>query len=166
MKYKTGQIILGFKNHPECTQFDVSDNGAIMLIFLNEPTENEKKQFSEKKSFEIRFVEINNVIMISTKIGDFNWMDAPYNSHLSKNLTKFKTSNNETFMLTLMLIDSSTGRIECIKLINLSDKFINELFTAANKQKKENFNLQDYDRNIKKIYNMYTSEQIANISHY
>lgn len=33
-KYEVGQCIENFKNHEEGVQFDISDDGATMLVFL------------------------------------------------------------------------------------------------------------------------------------
>lgn len=87
MEYKIGQIVQNFKNHFEGVQFDIADDGAIMLVFFQGPTAEEMEQFKSGKIFEIWFVELYDVIIITVKIGNLNWMDAPYTPHLSKNLT-------------------------------------------------------------------------------
>lgn len=37
--------------------FNLSDDGATMIVFFNRPTSDEIEQFKAEKSFEIRFVE-------------------------------------------------------------------------------------------------------------
>lgn len=165
IKYEVGQIIPSFKNHAECIQFDITNNGITMLVFFNNPTENEIKQFMTEKNFEIRFVELSNVIVVTAKIGSLNWVDAPYNSNLSINLTEFILPNEgEGVVLTLMLIDSSIGKIKIIRTMSLSNNFTKELFKAAIKQRQKEFNILEYNRNINAIYSKYTTNQIVNMS--
>ena len=92
-----GQIIDNFINYPEGVRFDIDDSGAILLVFFNNPTEYEIEQF--KYNFEIRFTHLYNVIMITTKIGNLNWMNAPYTPHLSKNLTTLQMPDRKSTRL-------------------------------------------------------------------
>lgn len=53
-KYEVGQCIENFKNHEEGVQFDISDDGATMLVFFETPTQNEIEQF--KSGENLKFV--------------------------------------------------------------------------------------------------------------
>lgn len=164
-KYEVGQIIEDFKYHQECVQFDLSDDGAIMLVFFQKPTKKEIEQFGSGKNFEIRFTEIYGVIMMTIKIGNLNWMDAPYTPHLSRNLTKFQLPNdNKGLGLTLMLIDAITGEIKHIRLLGLSEKFTKQFFGLVMKQKMSDFNVAEYDNSLKRIYSIYPTTQIVKMS--
>lgn len=52
-EYKVGQIIKDFIKHQEGAIFDVEDQGASLIIFFNNPTEEEKEQFESGHRFEI-----------------------------------------------------------------------------------------------------------------
>lgn len=38
-RYELGQVIEEFKNHTECVQFDLRDDGAVLLVFDRRPCE-------------------------------------------------------------------------------------------------------------------------------
>lgn len=165
MLYNVGQVVNGFIYHPECVKFDIDDSGATMLVFFDRPTQDEVNQFKADKNFEIRFAELNDVIMITTKIGNLNWMDAPYNANLSKNLSKFILPNEGSGLgLTLILVDAHSGEIKSIRLIGLSTNFTRKLFGAAMEQKMNSFDKDKYDEKIRSIYAKYDTNAIVKMS--
>lgn len=164
-KYEVGQVIDNFRNHAEGTQFDLADDGAAMIIFFNRPTNNEIEQFKAGKSFEIRFVELKDVIMITAKIGNLNWMDAPYTPHLSKNLTKIQLPNeNQGLGLTLMLVDAVTGEIKHIKFLGLSERFTKKLYGTVMELKVKEFDKNSYIAVLNSIFTSYDTKQIVKMS--
>lgn len=164
-KYEVGQIIDIFKNHKEGIYFDLDDSGATLLVFFQNPTPNETEQFKSGKSFEIRFTELYNVIMITVKIGSLNWVDAPYTPHLSKNLTKFQIpGENQGLGLTLILIDAITGEIKHIRLIRLSERFTKELFGVVMEHKIREFDKTQYKNSLNRIFSAYKTSQIVKMS--
>lgn len=164
-KYEIGQNIKNFKNHKEGVQFDISDDGATILVFFDTPTQDEIEQFKSGKNFEIRFIVLNDVIMITTKIGNLNWMDAPYTPHLSKNLTKYQIPNEgEGLGLTLYLVDTATGEIKHMRLLGLSERFTRKLFGSAMEIKMKEFDKRQYIIKLSDIFNRYDTKQIAKMS--
>lgn len=165
MVYNVGQVVNNFIHHQECMKFDIDDNGATMLVFFDNPTQNEIDQFQEGENFEIRFTELDDVIMITVKIGSLNWMDAPYNINLSKNLTNITLpSEGEGLALTLIFVDARRGEIKSIRLIGLSTYFTTKLLKAALKQKANDFNKEKYDTTIHDVYTRYNTNTIAKMS--
>lgn len=163
--YKVGQVIEKFKNHSEGVVFDLDDAGATLLVFFANPKEEEKEQFKTGKNFEIRFTELYKVIMMTVKIGNLNWMDAPYSPHLSKNLTKFELPReNQGLGLTIMLIDAATGEIKHIRLLGLSEHFTKKLFGAVMEQKMSDFDKAEYAGNINRIFSAYSTKDIVKMS--
>lgn len=164
-KYEVGQIIENFRNHEEGVQFDIADDGATMIVFFDTPTEKEIEQFKSGKNFEIRFTTMYDVIMITTKIGNLNWMDAPYTPHLSKNLTKYQLPNEgEGLGLTLYLVDTATGQIKHMRLLGLSERFTRRLFGSAMELKMKEFDKNHYAMTLSEIFNRYDTKQIVKIS--
>lgn len=161
-KYKIGQAVDIFKNHAEGVHFDITDDGATMLVFFQRPTSDEIEQFKSGKNFEIRFVELYGVIMITVKIGNLNWMDAPYTPHLSKNLSKFQLPNKgQGLGLTLFLVDAITGEIKHIRLLGLSERFTKRLFGVAMEHKAKLFNKTEYNNSLNRIFSTYQTNQIV-----
>lgn len=164
-KYEVGQVVDNFKHHSEGAHFDISDDGATMIVFFQNPTEDEIEQFKSGTNFEIRFTELYGVIMITVKIGNLNWMDAPYTPHLSKNLTKFQLPNKgQGLGLTLILVDTITGEIKHIRLLGLSEKFAKRLFGVVMEHKTKPFNKMEYNNSLNRIFSAYQTNQIVKMS--
>lgn len=164
-KYEVGQCIENFKNHKEGVQFDISDDGAAMIVFFETPTQNEIEQFKSGGKFEIRFIVLNDVMMITTKIGNLNWMDAPYTPHLSKNLTKYQIPNEgEGLGLTLCLVDAITGEIKSIRFMSLSERFTRKLFGCTMEIKMKEFDKKQYLMKLSDIFCKYDTKQIVKMS--
>lgn len=103
--------------------------------------------------------------MLTVKIGTLNWMDAPYSPHLSKNLTTFEIpASGKGLGLTLILVDSATGKIMHLRLIGLSEPFTKKLFGTVMEQKVKPFNETAYNNTINRIYNLYPTAQIVKMS--
>lgn len=161
---EVGMRIPEFKRHNEETIFDIADDGATMYVFFNNPSASEIEQFKSGKNFEIRFNLMYDVIMITTKIGNLNWMDAPYTPHLSKHLTKFTIPNEgEGLALTLILVDANNGEIKSIRLLGLSEKFTRSLLGVVMDLRMKEFDRNLYDKNLQKVFN-YTTKQIVGMS--
>ena len=163
--YEVGQKYEEFLGHAECVQFDIADDGAVMLVFFRSPSEEEARQFSSGHSLEIRMTELYGVIVLTVKIGNLNWMDAPYSPHLSRNLTKVTLpAEGQGLACQLMLVDAATGELKHIRLLGFSESFTRRLFGAVLEQKAEPFDRERYFRTIEEIYSRYSSERIAKLS--
>ncbi len=164
-KYEVGKFVDDFRYHAEGVQFDIADDGATMIVFFQNPDSDEIEQFKSGKNFEIRFSELYGVIMITVKIGNLNWMDAPYTPHLSQNLTKFQLPNEgQGLGLTLILVDAITGEIKHVRLLGLSERFTKQLLGSAMEQKVKEFNSTDYNNSLNKIFSSYKTSQIVKMS--
>lgn len=163
--FEVGKIIPEFKNHAEETVFDIDDSGGKLLVFFNNPTQNEIAQFQKNINFEIRSVEIQDVIMMTVKFGSLNWMDAPYTPHLSLGLTKaIEPKAGEGLTLFIMLIDVSTGAIKSLRVIGLSNEFTRNLLQSMRRVKEKEFLPDIYNINRERIFKMYKTTQIVKMS--
>lgn len=161
--YEVGQIIPSFINHNEGVLFDIADEGANLIVFFKNPTEDEISQF--KKSFEIRFTKLYDVIMLTVKIGNLNWMDAPYTPHKSKYLTKLQLPNkNQGLALTLYLVDAVKGQIKTMRFLGLSEKFTRSLFAEVMEEKMKPFSEANYTNNLNRIFSIYPTKKIVQMS--
>mgnify|MGYP000188180761 FL=1 len=103
--------------------------------------------------------------MITTKIGNLNWMDAPYTPHLSQELTTFQIpNNNQGLGLTIMLIDTQTGKIKSLRLVGLSEKFTKKLFGTVIELKVKPFDKLEYIQAVKYIYSTYQTNKLVKLS--
>lgn len=162
---KTGDIIPEFVMHNEGVQFDFDDSGATLLVFMANPTPTEIEQFSAGKRFEIRFTELSEIIMITMKIGNLDWMDAPYSVHLSKSLSKVEfPQTGNGLALTLMLVDAINGEIKSMRLMGMSGNFSRKLIGAILEQKMKPFTIESYAENLKNVFRRYSSKDLVKMS--
>lgn len=165
MIYTVGQKVDNFILNEESVKFDLDDAGAILLVSFNQPTPREIEQFNANKNFEIRFTELGNVMMVTAKIGNLEWIDAPYNIHLSPNLSKFILPDKDTGLaLTLVLVDSQTGIVQALRVMGLSTNFTKKLIGAALEQKRTEFDETEYYKKIQSIYGKYKTSEIVRMS--
>lgn len=164
---KVGQKYDIFKSYTEGVKFDISDSGAHLIVYFNNPTLQEIQEFESKKRFEIRFSVFYNIIIITTKIGCLNWMDAPYSPHLSKNLSKIQfPQEGEGLSLTLILVNAVDGEVKNLRLLGLSEKFSQALVGTVLEEKMKEFNKEQYAENLNQIYNRYTTEKLVSYSNH
>lgn len=83
--YEVGKKIL--PPGPDGVTFDLSDDGATLLLQLSRPTATEKKAFNSGIS--IQFSVVEQIIFVLCRMGALQWMGAPYYKFLSKSLSHF-----------------------------------------------------------------------------
>lgn len=157
-----GKVFPSYIGMSEGTLFDMSDTGATLTMFMYDPEKDEIAQFDRSKPVEIRFAAIKDVIMMTIKLGNLEWWEAPYSVHLSRNLTRMPViEDGKGINLTLMLVNIRTGRVENVKVVQLSTEFSVALCKAIDKQRSTKFSNTMYNINIDRLYDMYTADQLA-----
>ena len=165
VKYVKGQIYEELKNHLEGVQFDITDESTVLMVYFNAPTPEEQQQFTAGNKFEIRFIELKNIIMLTVKIGNLEWMDAPYSIHLSPYLSDFKIPEEKIGLsMVIMLIDCSTGKIENMRQVVLSDNFSRKLLKTIMQQKESEFSVASYDIELNNLYRKYSTNELVRMS--
>jgi len=163
--FETGKSIEDFIGHEEGVSFNFNEAGAIMIIFFDNPTPDEIDQFKSGKRFEMRMIELSGIIMITVKIGDLNWMDAPYTPHLNKEKAVFSDIMVGTgYVLTLMLVNGQNGKIEHLRTISMSEKFSRTLKKNAEDNLKNDFDINTYYLNLNSIFSKYQTKDIVKMS--
>lgn len=162
---KVGAVSPEFRIHENWTFFDITDGGAVLIVLFRSPDANEIAQFQSGKPFEIRFTELNDVIMVTTKIGNLDWVDAPYNANLSPNLNKFELPNEgQGLGLTVIFADSDTGEVKNIRLLGLSTNFTRKLFGCVMENKTKPFSQANYYAKVDALMKKYTTRDIVKLS--
>lgn len=156
-----GQPIEGMKGRPDGCIVDVTDSGVSVYVLMKRPTLDEICQFESGKDVKVKLLSMKGIIFFLLKIGDNNWMDAPYNVHLSKNLTNLqKVVDGEGYAMHIMLIDTSTGKLVKQKLYGMPHDTSNNLYKMVMEQSDMPFNKRKYDENIMGIYCSYSTEEL------
>ena len=94
-KYEVGKRYSELRTGVDGVQFDIDDSGAVLKFQYNKPSAQELKAFESSNSFEIRSVTLNGIAYILIKMGNLEWVDAPYTPHLSLNLTNLPNLKDE-----------------------------------------------------------------------
>lgn len=159
-KYEVGQLFQdGITMYPEGTKFDFTQGGPVLIMFLERPTEKEIQQVKSGR-LQIGFWYKDDVIFVLFKFGSLNWMDAPYNVHLSEPFTFEEIVPNSGFGLHVFLVDAATGIIKAMRLIGLGTTFSIQLKKAIEKQKNAAFDESLYDKAIMRVYGNYSTNDM------
>lgn len=160
--YEIGKRYPEAAGHEETLLFDITDDGIIIPIYMNRPDPFEINQFKSGNLIKMAYVAKNNVIIILMKFGDMEWMDAPYNPHLSKYLTKFpdKIENEEGFSSHLLLFDTATGELKTQRLFSLRAKMSNDLIRESKNLLNKPFDQKAYAADIQSAYRYSTDDLV------
>ena len=148
----------------EGVRFDLSSAGATLIYAFDAPTTDEVAQVRSGNGFEIRFAEINDILWVTTKCGNLEWTDAPYNPRLSSGLPDPDFADGEGIALTFVLIDSATGIVKAVRLIGLGNRFSHYLTEKALELREKTMTMTDAVRSINQTMNMYDSRQLASLA--
>ena len=148
-----GQPIEGMKGRPDGCIVDVTDSGVSVLVLMNRPTQKEICQFESGKDLKVKLLSMRGIIFFLLKMGDNKWMDAPYNVHLSKNLTNLqKPVDGEEYAMHIMLIDTFTGKLVKQKIYGMPYDTSKQLYKMVMEQRKKFLSKEKYEENIRDIY--------------
>lgn len=163
-KYEVGNIYPEVKGHNEGCYFDISDEGANLVVYFNRPTKEEIENFKSEKRFEMRLIELSDIMMFLVKFGSLNWMDAPYTPHLSKNLSKINLEPEKGLAVTIMLFDTSNGHLESIRFISLSERFTEKIKKNIDDLMNRPFDKQNFNYSVNMIFSKYSTNELVKMS--
>lgn len=159
---KVGTILSDRIGCYDGVQIDVNDMGVDILVCLSSPTDAEKNIFNDDCPFQMKLATEDNIIFFLLKFGNMPWMDAPYNINLSKNLTELpKIEDGMGLAARVYLIDTSTGKIEAIRLLGLSTNISRMLIRLIEEQRNMPFNISEYVNKIREIYSKKPTKQLV-----
>lgn len=158
---EVGQLFEPGRTHyDEGVKFEFTQGGPILLIFFDRPTEKEVESIRSGK-FIMKFYDTDNIIFMLFKFRSLNWIDAPYNIHLSPSFTFEPMSETQGFGLQIYLVDAATGILKVIRYIGLGHEFSIRLRDAILSQKSRPFDEGIYNFKINDIYKRYRPEDLA-----
>lgn len=163
-KYEVGKVYPEIVGHTEGCHFDIADDGATLAVYFNRPTAKEIENFKSDKKFEIRLIDFPDTMMFLVKFGSLNWMDAPYTPHLSKNLTNIKTEQGKGLATTIMLFDTSTGKLEALRLVGFSEKFTNNIKNSVENLLKCPFDKGQYGMYLGTLFSRYSADDFVKMA--
>ena len=146
--------------YSEGVKFDFDDSGCTIVAFFNRPTNEEIQEFKSGR-IKLGYHKYKNVLMMLVKVGNLEWMDAPYSVHLSNRLTHIPKQIDKGLGLsvTVMLIDASSGEIKTMRLIGANHRLSCSLVKDIKAQKEMSFN--GYDMNINYLFSTYSTKELV-----
>ena len=140
--------------------FDITESGALLIVKMNHPTANEKREF-KKPATSIKFVEVNGIIFILARFGTLNWMDAPYHRMFSFGEIHFSPLGpTEGLATTIMLVDSSDGTLVAQKLYGMDHDVSVRLIDAIEHQHP----MPNYDEVLQRTFAMYRTTDLVKMA--
>lgn len=163
--YEAGSVYHEAVGHQEGTVFDIDDGGIVLKVYMGMVTEHEADQFKSGMPFEMKLVQLRNIIFPVFKFGDMNWMDASYSVHLSRGLTKLEMPlDGSGLAMTVHLFDTVTGELLCNRLLSLSTEMSRKLVRMVEEQKMKPFNESEHRQNIAAVYMAYPTKKLLKMA--
>jgi hypothetical protein len=145
---------------PETNQYNFRAGQHELVIFYERPTAEEVEAFSKGETeFAMHFER--GVIFFLYKFGDLAWADATYSWHLvpedERQLPSPPASAEERTLLSVLLVDASTGILKSMRALTLSPRFTRELGRAIREQAAASFSTQSHDAALSILYGKYST---------
>lgn len=163
-KYEVGKVYPEIVGHTEGCYFDIADDGATLVVYFNKPTAKEIENFKSDKKLEIRLLDFSDTMMFLVRFGSLNWMDAPYTPHLSKNLTNIKAEQGKGLATTITLFDTSTGKLEALRLVGFSERFTSKIKSSIESLLKRPFNKGQYGMYLNMLFSRYSTNDFVKMA--
>lgn len=154
------------KGHAEGTVFDIDDGGCKLIIFMDKLTLKETISFKSKE-FQIKYVEIKDIIFVLFKVGGLHWMDSSYNLNLSKQLTDLPTieyKSGKGLALQVFLVDTFSGKLIAMRLIGLGESFSRKFIETIKKNANISFDKNKYFAKIDSVFAAYGTKTLVKMA--
>ncbi len=138
------------------TRFTLTDEGALLLYKLQNPTASEKREV-KNGVFQAKLAMVDDIIFFIFRFGTGPWCDAPYYSRLEPK-TLVVPGPGQGIAMHFMFIDAATGILLQQRLIGLDHDLSVTLLHAANQQPE--MSLQEYYGRVNMIYARYTTDDL------
>jgi len=145
--------------------FDMQDGGGILNLFLSHLTDDDTNAVRREKK-KVALTVKDGVIFLLIKFGGLRWMDVPYSVHLSRRLTTLqKPGINDGYAIQISLVSLPDGIIRGLVLISLPNRLSTALYNAIEDQRREPFDIVEYQARIHRIYATYSSDDLLSFAH-
>ena len=141
------------------------DRGFQLTVFFANPTESEVESFSANKEAYIGVLEHDNIMFFLLKFGGCAWGDCTFSPNLYNEKPYFANLEDGIgYVLNVLLIDSVKGELKKIRMIGLGHELSIAIKQICEKQMQHPFEKDKYFKNITKIYNSYSTEQLLRMA--
>ena len=138
---------------PDESMSIILNGGSPMLVFNFSLSEKNIAAFQHGISSFGLFAEKNLLFFLFKIEGFLDWSDLAFTIHLAQDE---KIEDNEGYLaFNLVLVESSTSIIKALRMVTVSPTFRSVITKAVEQQNKEPFNVIEYYKSIKMIYDTY-----------
>lgn len=161
--YEIGKCYDFAVNQPDSVKFDLTDGGVVVTIFMRNPTEREIKNINSEAPVKMSFLSEDQFLIMFFKFGDLKWMDAPYNPHLSVNLTHLPDhmESDMGFSTHLLLYDTSNGELKVQRLFSMRSDLSNALIKEYNQIIAKSYDKNRYEERLTQLYRYSTDDLLC-----
>lgn len=149
-QYQVGQAIM--QPSADSVRFDLSDDGAILVIAMRNLSDNEKQSF-KNGAHQFKFAIANDIIFLLCRFGTMQWMDAPYYKFLSRPFHIDPPKSGMGIAMHALLVEATTGVLVAQKLIGLSHDLSVKLLEAVDAQPE----IHDYSMRLSTTLRLYST---------
>lgn len=159
---EVGKPYPGTISHKEAVVADMSDSGLSVYIIFNGIKEGEIKDIRSGE-MQIALAVRRDIIFFLMKFGGQPWIDAPYNAHLSRNLTRLDVpGETQGYGAFITLIDSRTTIVHALRFVSLPHNFSITLWKEIMHQL--DAPMDDYDRRMQSVIAAHTTKDLLAMS--
>lgn len=160
--------MIGQTQFPESSQYNYRGGAHELVLFFNHPSQEEVNAVATgEATFAITFER--GILFFCFQFGRvIDWSDAPYTWHMvpsDQQVPPPELGDLERSLLTIVLVDSTTGIIKALRVVTLSHQMSAKLFEDINAQRRLSFDQAQYDATLAALTSRYTSFAIRRRAH-
>ena len=163
-KFEVGKPFLGKTHYQDGIRFGFDQSGASLCIYYSAPTPDEVETIRQGE-VKLGLYITGDIIFLLIKFGDLDWMDAPYNWHLSKPYAFGVINEGFGFGMTVFFVDATTGILEVARLVGWVTEMSKSFMQEVEAQKVMEFNKSRYHVKLNEIYLRYTTDDLVKQGH-
>lgn len=147
---------------------NIDEAGINVFVYIKNIKDNELKEMGNEENLKTGIFVRDNIIFFLYKFGSLNWMDSSYIGNLAKNkdenLKVIKNGGMKNKM-TITMVESTSGEVKAIKVVEVKNRFLQILSKAVDKQLQETqVSRIEYFIRVNEIYNRYTTKQMVDMA--
>lgn len=159
--FEVGKIFEeGRTGYQEGVKFDFDNSGAVLFLFFSNPTEAEINSV-KKGRLQIGVYENSKILFMLFKFEGMEWMDAPYNVHLSQPYELQSVSDGIGYSMTIFLINANTGILEAGRFIGWRSDMSRKFKEAIECQRSYKYNMDTYNKIVNQVYGNYSTKDMV-----
>lgn len=146
---------------PDDIHCHITDAGLHIRIRMFNPTEDELLQLSSKANIQFKLLKMRGIIFILVKFGSLQWMEAPYNANLARNLSRLPSFGDSTgFYTSIEVYDTSSGKLCLQRNVFLPTEMSKQLVSYMEEQLKEPISIDKMGIQLNEIYRTYSTKEL------